>query len=29
MFKIGDENVQLKLKLLKVFITDISIFSSS
>ena len=29
MFKTGRENVQLKLKLLKVFVTDISIFSSS
>ena len=29
MFQIGRENVQLKIKLLKVFVTDISIFSSS
>ena len=29
MFEIGRENVQLKLKLLKVFVTDVSIFGSS
>ena len=29
MFQIGRENVQLKIKLLKVFVTNISIFSSS
>ena len=29
MFKIGRENVQLKTKTLKGFVSDISIFSSS